>query len=139
MTRKVSLRGRAVIATSIEQSKDSYSVGSSDKDLPVDDQGRDELVAVAEVVAATCRLVAVVEFIQICGVVGVEHGGRGIFYGPHNAVGGSVGTDCGGSAGILKCVRAMELHDRLSILVRMAPERMRPCGLDRTENRFRAV
>ena len=93
---------------SVQQAKDGHSVRSSDEDLAVDDQRRDELVAVAEVIAPACGLVAVVKLIQIRGVVSVQRGGRRILDSPHNAVRGSIRAYCRGGAGILERVRAMK-------------------------------
>jgi len=45
---------------SIEQPKLGDSIWGSHEDLAIDDQRRDELVAIAEVIASACGLVAVV-------------------------------------------------------------------------------
>jgi len=59
-----------------EQAEDRYAVLGSDVDLAVDDEWSDELVAVAEAVAAGRGLVTVVELVgEIGGVIGVEYGG----------------------------------------------------------------
>ena len=102
---------RAVLCfskTSIQQTKFGHSVRGSDEDLAAHDQWRDELVAIAEMIAAGRSLIAVVKLTQICGVVGVQHSGRGILHGPDDAVRGSIRTDRRRSAGILESVRAME-------------------------------
>ena len=48
-----------------QQAEHGHSVGRSYEDFSVHDRGRDELVAVAEMVAAAGGLVAVVEFVQV--------------------------------------------------------------------------
>ena len=55
-----------------EETENGYTVLSSDVDLAIDHEWRDELVSVSEGVATACSLVAVVKLVlQIGGVVGV--------------------------------------------------------------------
>lgn len=88
-----------------EEAKDCYAVLGADVDLAVDDEGHDELVAVAEAVATRRRLVAVVELVSnIGGVIGVQHAGKvGVrLESPDDAVLRAICGDGGGRAGVLE-------------------------------------
>ncbi len=88
-----------------EKAEDCHAVLSADIDFAVDDQGRNELVAIAEAVAARRSLIAVVELVGEVGrVVGVKHASNiGVrLQGPDDAVLRSVGGDGGSCAGVLE-------------------------------------
>src|SRR6266403_476023 len=78
----------------------------ADVDFPVDDHGRDELVA-TEVVTVIGGLIGIVEFLgEISGVVSKKNG-AGVFNGPDDSVGGAVGGDARSRPGISEMMRAL--------------------------------
>src|SRR5581483_3076120 len=60
-------------AASVKQSENGHAVGGSHEYISVGDSWRDEFITGAELVAAAGRLIAVVEFLQGRGIIGVEH------------------------------------------------------------------
>src|SRR2546430_17622690 len=78
----------------------AYAVGGADVDFAVGDGGGDVFVAGAEMVGAVGGLVAVVKFMQIGGIVGVEHGRGRVLDRPDNSVLIQVGGNAGSCAGI---------------------------------------
>lgn len=95
---------RELDTVSRQKAEDSYAGWGADEHFAVDDRWGDEFVAVAELVAAVAGLVAVVDFAQVRGVVGMQHRRAGVLDGPNNSAARAVRRDAGGCAGIAEGV-----------------------------------
>src|SRR6185437_6047940 len=94
----------------LEQPEHGDTVGGADEDLAVGDHRRDELVAIAEAVAATAGLGAVVVLLtQVGRVVGVQYGGTAgrTLQSPENGIGASLCGEGGRGNGIGKRLRRL--------------------------------
>src|SRR5580704_7269946 len=100
-----------------QQAEDAYSGGGLDIDFAVGDGGRHEFVAGAEMVAAVYGLVAVVDFGERRGIVGVEDGWIRVLGDPDDAIRSAVGGDTRRGSGIVEGMRGGRDRCRLKFRV----------------------
>ena len=78
-----------------QQAEYGYAVRGSYEDFAVYDHWSDVLVAGAELVPAVAGLVAVVEFVQIRGAVGVQYCRAAVLDSPYDSVARAICRDAG--------------------------------------------
>ncbi len=95
-----------------QHAKDADSCCPAYVDFSIGDRGGNELVAVAEVIAAIRSLVRVVQLMQGLGIVGMQHRGIGILGGPNDGVSPVVGSDVGRGSGIAEAIGGLGHYTR---------------------------
>ena len=88
----------------VEEKRSRREIDNRGADCAVRDRRGNKFVPGSEVVAVIGGLVRVIEFMEITGVVRVKHCGVGVFHGPHDSVGASIGGDAGRGSRIPEAV-----------------------------------